>query len=635
MSDKKRPDYPADEVPEDAVSPGALSLGPASGRRGQRVSRATQPGTDQNAPHLNRTGDRFEQAPAGRRANWGVRILGFIVAAGLGAAGVLAFQQWWPRPAVETAQDCLDRTLPELGNADRERLQVILVPLFNDPANSQRALVRSALEDFQQTNAPLMQLQMLECGIAPEGNGVLRQLANTRALSRDILRRTGADVLVWGEVAADEQRLDLLTTYPVGIDRALYAIDEIALPTDFDADYAALLAAKVWLASDVTARLDTELIATGMQNTVDLLSPLEDAATAWSPQQQGNLYNSLAGAGFLLGLQANDTQRMETALDHFRRAGERFGRYNSPDDWVRTRIDMGVALSTFGKLTNRLQEIDLAIDAFRAAISETPRSRDPEKWAMIQSNLGEALNALGARDGNMQLLADSVSAYREVLKEQDRARFPQQWAAVQHNLGAALQSLGQRDNDPAILKAAAQAYRAALEVRTAEDQPNAHAVTQINLGATLMALGTRLRSIETLQQAVAAFRAALGQLQRDTSPVEWGTAQHSLGNALVAIGEQEEGTENLNMALIAFRSALDEFDRAKDPTRWAVTQNNIGNVLHILGDREQDAEVLTEAVAAYEAALEILSESAPAYAESVVQSLARVQTLQQSISQKE
>tara|TARA_R110002096_G_scaffold147007_2_gene306250 strand:- start:18501 stop:20399 length:1899 start_codon:yes stop_codon:yes gene_type:complete len=632
VSDKKRTDYPEDGVPEDAVSPGALSPKPARWRPGHAAPKEA----DRDAPSSARASDHIQPAPAKRRPNWGLRIIGFLVAAGLGAAGVLAYQQWGPKPVRETAQACLDRTLPDLIDTESRQLQVILAPLFNDVENSQRARISAALEDFQGTDEPLMQLQMLDCSIAPDGAGMLQQLAKTRALSRDILRTTGADVLVWGEVSPDAQRLDLLTTYPVGADRGLFDIDQISLPADFDADHAALLAAKVWLSSDVTAKLDTELIAAGMQNTVDRLSPLtENAAASWSEQQQGTLYHSVAGAGFLLGLQANDPQRMESALDNFRTASETFGRYNLSDDWVRVQNEMGVARSTFGKLTNRFQEIGLAIDAFKAAISETPRSRYPEKWSMIQSNLAEALNALGARESDSQLLADSVTAYREVLKEQSPERFPQQWSAVQHNLGAALQSLGQKDNDPAILKASTVAYQAALEVRTAEDQPKAHAVTQINLGATLMALGTRLRSVETLREAAAAFNAAISQLERDTSPVEWGTAQHSLGNALVAIGEQEEGTESLKLALIAFRSALDEFDRAKDPTRWAVTQNNLGNVLHMLGDREQDAAVLAEAVVAYEAALGVLSESAPAYAESVVQSLARVQALQQSLNQAE
>lgn len=679
MSDKEKWENPASDIPEDAVSPGVILPKPARANAGApevRSSeiRAAEVGVPEagvpevGAPEvrslandlLPTTGkneggarkpltvdatetletfavdarDRLADTPIIAKPKLGRRILGFCVAAAIGAAAVLGYQFFGPKPEVESFAACVDRSVPNLQAVDGQKLNVILLPLINDAENIQSGLVQSALEGFEGAGGPLMQVQTVDCALVGNAGSMLELASVASENGIEIARRTGADVLIWGEMLPDDQRLELRVNYPVDSGRAHFATDQLALKTNFGADQKTVFAAKIWSASTVVDGLDADIMSNGMEAALEALLPISvNPKPDLSLQQLGNLYHALGDAEYVLGLQTEESDRLESAIDHYRSAAEMFERYRFPDDWARNQNDLGVALTTLGKKDNRNQEIGLAITALQDAIVEIPRSRAPLMWAQLQGHLAEALNALGTREANNQMLADSVSAYRLALTVHDRENYPIQWATTQHNLGAALQALGQRGGDAAILESAVVAYREALEVRTTENLPTDHAITQINLGSTLMSMGARAKNTELVEEAILAYRAAIEQLDKENSVIEWATAQHSLGNALALIAEQEENTENLDAALMAFSLALESFDRETDPTRWAVTQNNIGNVLHTMGDRRKDPEAIIAAIAAYEAAVSVLSETAPAYAERVVESLSQAQVLQQKIAQ--
>lgn len=672
MSDKEIWDNSASEIPEDAVSPGAILPKPtrATNVKAPEVSLPDVELSEVDAPEITMPDvrspmdkptqdtsyketvegrpsvanaaetfaagaqDRSFEAPIIVKPKPGRRLLGLCLAVAIGAAGVLAYQQFGPKPKVESFAACLDRTVPDLQAVDGQKLGVILVPLINDLENAQGSLVQSALDTLEGSNGPLMQVQTVDCAVNA-GTGSVLQLASLVSEGNlEIARRTGADVLIWGEVLSDDQRLELRVNYPTDSRRAHFAMDQMPLKANFGANQATVFAAKVWSASSAIERLDADAVSNGMTAIREALLPIsENPKPELSLQQLGNLYHALGDADYVLGLQTEESNRLESAIEHYRNASEMFERYRFPDDWTRNQNDLGVAHTTLAKAENRNQEFALAITALQNAIVETPRSRNPLMWAQLQGHMAEALSALGTRDSNNQMLADAVSAYRLALTVQDRETYPVQWATSQHNLGAALQALGQRDGDPIVLQNAVAAYRASLDVRTVEDLPKDHAITQINLGSTLMSMGARAKNTEFVEEAAVAYRAAIEQLDKETSVIEWATAQHSLGNALALIAEQGDNTENLDEALKAFNLALGSFDRETDPTRWAVTQNNIGNVLHTMGDRRKDPESIAAAITAYEAAVSVLSETAPAYAERVVESLSRAQLLQQTIAQ--
>jgi tetratricopeptide (TPR) repeat protein len=560
--------------------------------------------------------------------------LGWIAAAAFGAGALLAYQLWGPKPETETLAACLDRTVAGLAPKDDRSLRVVLAPLLNELENAQGSLVNSALNEFQGEGDPFMQVLTVDCALTGNSSNVLNLASMVHHNSLEMTRRTGADVLVWGEVLPDDQRVDLRINYSTDGQSTQFATDAMLMKIDFSAEEATVLASRIWSVSRALDRLDADVRSRGMTVARDALLPIsENSQPGLSVLQLGSLYHTLGETEYVLGSEGEGTDQLLNAVEHFGSAGILLDRYAYPDVWAQNQNKLGVALMTLGVNGNQSTEIGRAISVFQEAIVETPRSRNPVLWGQLQTHLAEALNSLGTREANNQMLVNAISAYRQALTVQDRSETPVQWATAQYNLGTALQGLGQRDGDPEILQDAISAYRAALEVRTAETMPNEFALTQINLGSTLMTVGARNQDADVVGEAVTAYRAAISELDQQESTIEWATAQHSLGNALAFAAEQEEDTGKLEEALQAFTLALEAFDRDTDPTRWAVTQNNIGNVLHTLGDRRKDLDTIAAAIAAYEAAVSVLSETAPAYAERVVESLSRAQVLQQTIIQ--
>lgn len=671
MSNKDNWENPEFDIPEDAVSPGSVLPRPARAELRPpevRTADLSRPGGDITEPNSvdvrppekeppqevregavsqpqpvtaptkeaipEITPDRPMVVPANSKPSFGKRILGICLSAAVGAAALFAYQNWGPKPEVEDLTACLDRTVPDLDPADDQRLRVILAPLFNDLENAQQDLVQSALSTFQGADAKLMHVQLSDCAPSGSPDGILELASIIRESSFELSRRTDADVLIWGEVLPEDQRVELRMNYPTDSGRTQFTGEQMSLNTNFGEDQAKVLAAKIWTVSGRTQELDTDLVLAGMTNTKEMLQPISQKPQPdLSLRQLGHLFHVLGDVELSLSRIDEESSSIKSAIGHYSSAADLFDRYSFPDEWARTQKDLGIALTSLGTKDNQTNEIKLAAATLSDAIIETPRSRNSFMWGQLQAHLAEALNALGVREGNKQMLADSISAYRSALSVHSRENYPVQWATSQHNLGAALQALGQRDNNPAIMQDSISAYQASLEVRTAQDWPKDHAITQINLGSALMTVGGRNENSEQVKEAATAFRSAIEQLDKESSAIEWATAQHSLGNALALVSEQENSTDTLDGALEAFSLALENFDRETDPTRWAVTQNNIGNVLHTLGDRRKDPVALGAAIAAYEAAVSVLSETAPTYAERVVESLSRAQVLEQQIGQ--
>ncbi|CAN0474430.1 unnamed protein product, partial [Scytosiphon promiscuus] len=149
------------------------------------------------------------------------------------AAAVLGYQYFGPKPEVESFAACVDRPVPTLQVVDDHKLNVILLPLLNDPENIQSGLVQSALEAFEGSKGPLMQVQTVDCALVEDSGSILKLASTASDNSIEIARRTGADVLIWGEFLPEDQRLELRVNYPLDGGRAHFATDQLALKPDF------------------------------------------------------------------------------------------------------------------------------------------------------------------------------------------------------------------------------------------------------------------------------------------------------------------------------------------------------------------------------------------------------------------
>ncbi len=279
---------------------------------------------------------------------------------------------------------------------------------------------------------------------------------------RKWLDRFNADVIVWGQVAEQNQTLRLSFTGRTSATEShgTYQLESTELPAGFSQE------------------LGTHIVASAL------------AAVEPATEQQGQ---------YLVDVLLPVAEKLENLL----------GGGGLEDGDGRLHASLGSAFSVIGEQSGDSGFLVGAINAYRDSLTLSPRDKNPERWATTQNNLGNALSRLGARESGTERLEEAVDAYRAAHEERTRERVPLDWAMTQNNLGTALARLGERESGTKRLEEAVNAFRAALEVWTRERVPLDWATTQNNLGETLRAFGERESGTERLEDAVEAFRAAL------------------------------------------------------------------------------------------------------------------------------
>ncbi len=444
------------------------------------------------------------------------------------------------------------------------------------------------------------------------GEGVKTRLidvtldANNPAREADQwLRKTGADLIIWGDVPAPTV-VDLVfrarETELKGGERPVGLDSKLQLSADFGEEFYPALAAIAGAAAAPAVDDAGKYLVPRLMPVVQKLKPLL-AGAALKGEARGSVAHAYGIAAYAIGEQSGQSNWLEEAVEAYSEALKEWTRDRVPLQWAMTQNNLGAALQTLGARESGTGRLEEAVSAFREALKEWTRARVPIDWAMTQNNLGIALRALGERESGTARLEEAVAAYREALKEYTRDRVPLQWAMTQNNLGNALQTLGERESGTARLEEAVAAYREALKEFTRARVPLQWAATQNNLGTALQTLGARESGTGRLEEAVAAYREALKEWTRERVPLDWAMTQNNLGNALQALGARESGTGRLEEAVAAYREALKERTRERVPLQWAMTQNNLGNALQALGERESGTGRMEEAVEAYSEAL--------------------------------
>ncbi len=438
-----------------------------------------------------------------------------------------------------------------------------------------------------------------------------------------LLKKTGADVLVWGSVVSlgSKSFMRLYWTPSRDVSGAktsekyLPQTETLALPELFWSDLKQILGLLTQTRlAEITFGQPGHYVADKLTPLITQVRALvESKEGVWEQETLTGVRFSLAVALTVYGEQSGKNEQLAEGIGFYRKVLDEWTRERVPLQWAATQNNLSAALETLGERESGTETLTKAVDAYREALQERTRERVPLDWAATQNNLGNALAHLGERESGTETLTKAVDAYREALKERTRERVPLKWAATQNNLGYALRILGERESGTETLTKAVDAFREALKEYTRARVPLDWASTQNNLGTALGSLGERESGTETLTKAIDAFREALKELTRERVPLQWAAAQNNLGNALCILGERESGTETLANAVDAFREALKEWTRERVPLQWAWAQNNLGNALTRLGERENGTETLTKGADAYREALTVFDKERSPY----------------------
>ena len=331
--------------------------------------------------------------------------------------------------------------------AKEEHYTILVACLENDTANRQRDHILNSLESLLGRDL-IHILHYPEVLSISEISERGQALIDAEATGKKWLDKTGADLLVWGEVAKADAvlRLRILVTEGEASKSKGYSLTEtLELPADFGEELGAALEAII--VASVTAAYDSG------RYVVDILKPAhvrlrsitQNLPATFTPASRGTILHAQAVTAEKLGAQQGDNSILMEAVAAYRDALQEWPRERVPLRWATTQNNLGNALSTLGERENGTERLEQAVAAYRDALQEWTRERVPLQWAMTQNNLGTSLSKLGERENGTERLEEAVTTYRDALQEWTREQVPLDWARTQNNLGNALSKLGERE----------------------------------------------------------------------------------------------------------------------------------------------------------------------------------------------
>jgi hypothetical protein len=341
------------------------------------------------------------------------------------------FKDWFKRKPVPKARP--------------DRLTIAVARLGNDKDREHEKLLADELEHFEG-------VETRRAGRVVGSETLEQEKADKQA--RSLLKKTGADVLIWGSVISlggkSAMRLYWTPSREVsGVKESgkyLPRTETIALPAEFWSDLKQILGLLTQSRlAELTFGQEGHYVADRLApRIVQVRALVQSKEGVWEPETLAGLQFSLATALLDYGEQTGTNEPLVESVERLRNVLEQRNCERVPLDWAMTQGNLGIALAKLGERewgTNKLEE---AVSAFQEALQEGTRERVPLQWAETQMNLGSALRMVGLREKSAKQLEDAVKAYREALKEYTRERVPLDWAMTHNNLGTALFALGAR-----------------------------------------------------------------------------------------------------------------------------------------------------------------------------------------------
>jgi len=331
---------------------------------------------------------------------------------------------------------------------------------------------------------------------------------------RDLLQKSGGDLLIWGNVSIDQKVLHLHFTSSVPQDEELpgsmSGFDVLPIPVDISAEWSAFLYATIMA---VTVPFNT-----GKANIlkVHMESAIEEGAPAahkpprdFTTMDRAHLINCLAHILAVAGQRLEEHELLQLAGESYQRAIDGI----PEDDALHrglTRKNLGCIQALNADRANDVSLLRKAAESMRIAIELIPRRMLPREWAAAQNRLGQILYRLHMADAaaDTGLLTDAITAFQSAVQVYTRVDAPERWADVMNSYAQATQILGGQLHDPVVLQKAVNACRNALEVRRRDRTPFLWAGIQNTLGSALFLMGKITNKIDHLESALDAFRAA-------------------------------------------------------------------------------------------------------------------------------
>ena len=245
--------------------------------------------------------------------------------------------------------------------------------------------------------------------------------------AQEYLRRTGADILVWGVLlradGGPDPILKLHVTPSVdveGITDAKYAFtDEYGLPELFYQDLVRVLGLVVASYGQDITRYG-QFPAEGLDTFVESVRKLIRDGREYIDRDRANHLKVILAGALRTDSREPRTDRLEEAAQLYQQV---LGDLDTHDPYHEVKLGytqngLGLALMNLGKNDADTTRLSAALHAFDRALEVTSHANLGVEWAVVQLNRGLTLRGLGERDqdasrleGSVEVIRSSVSAF--------------------------------------------------------------------------------------------------------------------------------------------------------------------------------------------------------------------------------
>lgn len=441
-------------------------------------------------------------------------------------------------PQGDADAQCVDDHFAAVPRPDPAAFHLLLTqPLGDAEGRNLRIIDRTLRRLYGEDAAAPVQVEMLACPpILPEGGLASENARIALDRARDLRERSGADVVIWGDVIADGALIEIRMAGAgdAAAQAGDFASDAIVMESRFAESLGSMVAARA-LTLAQGAGVPVPDRDARMEEALAVIAPVEAAIPpGMAGRSRAELHVAAAIARQVLGLSRSDPALLTAAAGSFAAAAAQIDAGADPLRAAMLRGQEGVALTWAAEIASDPALLDRAIAALDAAAAQMPGDA-PAALAEVLADRATA------RAAQVPFLADPAPALARVRAdlEQAVALLPAtaplaDRAALLRRLPALDVETGVAGGDLALLDRGIAGYRAALGDLTAAAAPPA-VLADVNF-ALALALFNRVSfgDIDALPSARAALEAALAGRPLAEGPMIHAITQEVLARVLQA-----------------------------------------------------------------------------------------------------
>lgn len=388
--------------------------------------------------------------------------------------------------------------------------KIILARLANDKG----AAVNKRLGDLLVGIASVEVFRRNETLALPEGvDDAVEQLFQAAEEGVAWLQEESGDLLIWGEVDKDGERLTLRLLPLPGGDTDTDSLpgfgETLEIPAGFDDAFDALIKAAVIATFGPTfkgARTELGEVLGGYLEQIQAL--IESLPPGLSYEQEVSVLKVIGNLFVAHSNMGGGAKQLSPAVQAYKEAEKRVVKETHPLVWARIQNNLAAVQLARGQKEKEAKYLRSAALTYSTIAAHLSASAHINDWAGAQTNLAKTLYILAGAEAKPAYMERAVEAYEAVLGVYDQTRMPGRWAEVTNQYGVLLLAMGEEMGGREALEKAVDKFRAVMKVHNRERTPLLWAKTANNLGAACFALAKRNSQNSLLREASDCFEGA-------------------------------------------------------------------------------------------------------------------------------